>query len=69
MTDAEPDPVGEVDAHLGALVPGLRPPAIRRRHAVLVTGPWLAGSSGLVAEPVEAPTTAVMMKPAWAIEL
>jgi len=50
VTDAEPDPVGEVDAHLGALVPGLRPPAIRRRHVVLVTGPWLAGSSGLVAE-------------------
>lgn len=50
MTDAGPDPVGEVDAHLGALVPGLRPPAVRRRHVVLVTGPWLAGSSGLVAE-------------------
>ncbi len=48
MTDPR-DQVAAVDEYVGRLVPNVRPPAIRRRDAVLVTGPWLAGSSSLVA--------------------
>jgi len=40
---------GEVDAMVAALVPELEPPDTERRDAVLVTGPWLAGVSGVVA--------------------
>jgi hypothetical protein len=43
------DPVAAVDAFVGGLVADVRPPAIRRRGAVLVTGPWLAGSSSVAA--------------------
>ena len=42
------DQVAAVDEYVSGLVPDVRPPAIRRRNAVLVTGPWLAGSSSLV---------------------
>jgi hypothetical protein len=45
MTD---DPVAEVDAMVGAIGPRLSVPVIQRRDVVLVTGPWLAGVSGVV---------------------
>lgn len=45
----EPDPVRAVDRMVAALAPEVRPPAVRRRDAVLVTGPWLAGTSSVAA--------------------
>ncbi|MET0701815.1 MAG: hypothetical protein ABWY93_19355 [Mycobacterium sp.] len=38
----------DVDAFVADLAPGLSPPVIRRRDAVLVAGPWLAGVSSVV---------------------
>jgi len=50
VTDtARHDPVAEVDALVAAVAPRLRPPAVQRRDVVLVTGPWLAGVSSVVA--------------------
>lgn len=51
MTDVEhvSDPVGEVDALVAAVDPGLSSPGVDNRDVVLVTGPWLAGSTGLIA--------------------
>jgi hypothetical protein len=43
------DPVAEVDALVASIGPRLSAPAIHRRDVVLVTGPWLAGVSGVVA--------------------
>ncbi len=43
------DPVAEVDAMVTAIGPELGAPVVQRRDAVLVTGPWLAGVSGVVA--------------------
>lgn len=43
------DPVVEVDALVGAISPRLTAPVVERRDAVLVTGPWLAGVSGVIA--------------------
>ena len=43
------DAVAEVDAMVAAIGPQLGSPGIERRDAVLVTGPWLAGVTGLVA--------------------
>ncbi len=43
------DPVSAVDEFVGGLVSDVRPPAIRRRDAVLVAGPWLAGISSVAA--------------------
>lgn len=43
------DPAERVDALIAAVAPGLRAPAVRRRDAVLVTGPWLSGASAVVA--------------------
>jgi hypothetical protein len=40
---------GSADDVVAAIEPGLAPPAVRARDAVLVTGPWLAGTSGVVA--------------------
>jgi hypothetical protein len=42
------DPAAEVDALVAAIGPRLEPPAVNRRDVVLVTGPWMAGVSGLV---------------------
>lgn len=39
----------DIDGFVTELAPGLRPPAVRRRDVVLVVGPWLAGSSSVVA--------------------
>ncbi|WP_197495320.1 hypothetical protein [Mycobacterium kyorinense] len=43
------DPVVEVDALVGAVGPRLTAPVVQRRDVVLVTGPWLAGVSGVIA--------------------
>ncbi|WP_239655285.1 hypothetical protein [Mycobacterium riyadhense] len=43
------DPAARVDALVAAIGPRLDSPAINRRDVVLVTGPWLAGVSGVVA--------------------
>jgi hypothetical protein len=42
------DPVAEVDAMVAAIAPRLDAPIAQRRDAVLVTGPWLAGVSGVL---------------------
>jgi hypothetical protein len=43
------DVIAEVDAMVVAIGPQLGAPGIERRDAVLVTGPWLAGVTGVVA--------------------
>jgi hypothetical protein len=43
------DPVAEVDALVATIGTRLSAPVVQRRDAVLVTGPWLAGVSGVVA--------------------
>jgi hypothetical protein len=43
------DPVAEVDALVASIGPRLSAPVIQRRDVVLVTGPWLAGVSSVVA--------------------
>jgi hypothetical protein len=43
------DAVAEVDAMVAAIVPEIETPGTERRDAVLVTGPWLSGVSGVVA--------------------
>ncbi len=47
--DHTDDPVGEVDALIAGVDPGLRSPGVESRDVVLVTGPWLAGATGLIA--------------------
>jgi hypothetical protein len=42
------DAVAEVDAMVAAISPQLDAPNIERRDAVMVTGPWLAGVTGVV---------------------
>jgi hypothetical protein len=39
----------DVDALVAGLAPEVRPPEIRRRDVVLVVGPWLAGSTSVLA--------------------
>ena len=46
---ARDDPAARVDALMAAIGPRLGSPAINRRDVVLVTGPWMAGVSGVVA--------------------
>lgn len=43
------DPVAAADAVVAAVDPGLNAPGVQSRDVVLVTGPWLAGTSSLVA--------------------
>jgi hypothetical protein len=43
------DPAARVDALVAAIGPRLDAPAINRRDVVLVTGPWMAGVTGVVA--------------------
>lgn len=43
------DPVAEVDAMVAEIGPELGAPAVERLDVVLVTGPWLAGVTGVVA--------------------
>lgn len=47
--DVDGDAVAEVDALVAAVEPGIGPPAVETRNVVLVTGPWLAGTTSLVA--------------------
>ncbi len=51
MTDVDQagDPVGAVDALVAGVDPGLSSPGVESRDVVLVTGPWLAGATGLIA--------------------
>ncbi len=50
MTEgAHDDPVAGVDALVAAIGPRLDPPPINLCDVVLVTGPWMAGVSGVVA--------------------
>ena len=41
-------PEAAADAVVAAVDPGLSSPGVERRNAVLVTGPWLAGTTALV---------------------
>jgi hypothetical protein len=50
VTDDHGSVEGAVDALVAEHAPGLRHPAVRRRDVVLVTGPWLAGTSSVVAQ-------------------
>ena len=43
------DPIASADALVAAIDPGLSSPGVESRDAVLVTGPWLAGTSSLIA--------------------
>jgi len=43
------DPVAAADAVVAAVDPELSSPGVERRDVVLVTGPWLAGTSSLIA--------------------
>jgi hypothetical protein len=43
------DPIADVDAMVGAIGPRLDVPIVNRLDAVLVTGPWLSGVTGVVA--------------------
>jgi hypothetical protein len=49
MTDPMTDPVAAADAVVAAVDPGLSSPGVESRDVVLVTGPWLAGTTNLVA--------------------
>ena len=51
MTDVDQadDPVGAVDALVAGVDPGFSSPGVESRDVVLVTGPWLAGASGVIA--------------------
>jgi hypothetical protein len=42
------DPVAAADAVVAAADPGLRSPGVESRDVVLVTGPWLAGTTSLI---------------------
>jgi hypothetical protein len=43
------DPVAAADAVVAAVDPGLSSPGVQSRDVVLVTGPWLAGATSLIA--------------------
>jgi hypothetical protein len=43
------DPVAAADAVVAAVDPGLSSPGVESRDVVLVTGPWLAGATSLIA--------------------
>jgi hypothetical protein len=42
------DPIAAADAVVAAIDPGLSSPGVESRDVVLVTGPWLAGTSSLI---------------------
>ena len=44
-----PDPVAAADAVVAAVDPGLDSPGVEARDVVLVTGPWLAGATSVLA--------------------
>ena len=43
------EPIASADALVAAIDPGLSSPGVESRDLVLVTGPWLAGTSSLIA--------------------
>jgi hypothetical protein len=43
------DPIAAVDAAVAAIEPSLNSPGVQSRDAVLVAGPWLAGTTSLIA--------------------
>ena len=43
------DPVAAADAVVAAIDPDLNSPGVESREVVLVTGPWLAGTTSLIA--------------------
>jgi hypothetical protein len=43
------DPIASADALVAAFDPGLNAPGVESRDVVLVTGPWLAGTTSLIA--------------------
>ena len=43
------DPIAAADALVAAIEPGLSSPGVESRDAVLVAGPWLAGTTSLIA--------------------
>ena len=43
------DPIADADALVAAIDPGVSSPGVMTRDVVLVTGPWLAGTSSLLA--------------------
>ncbi|HET9565810.1 MAG TPA: hypothetical protein VFP27_15205, partial [Mycobacterium sp.] len=47
--DQTGDPIGAVDALVAGADPGLSSPGVESRDVVVVTGPWLAGATGLIA--------------------
>ncbi len=51
MTDLDQagDPIGAVDALVAGVDPGLSSLGVESRDVVLVTGPWLAGATGVIA--------------------
>jgi hypothetical protein len=51
VTDVEQagDPAGAVDALVAGVGHGLHSPGVESRDVVLVTGPWLAGATGVIA--------------------
>ncbi|MCV7225685.1 hypothetical protein [Mycolicibacterium komossense] len=49
MTGDAAEPERTVDAFVAEIAPGVLAPGVRRRDAVLVMGPWLAGTSSVLA--------------------
>jgi hypothetical protein len=45
----EADPIAAVDAMVARIDPGVSSPGVEGRDVVLVTGPWLAGATSLIA--------------------
>jgi ribose 1,5-bisphosphokinase PhnN len=43
------DPIAAADAVVAAIDPGMKSPGVESRDVVLVVGPWLAGTSSLIA--------------------
>ncbi len=43
------DPIAAADAMVAAIEPGLNSPGVQSRDVVLVAGPWLAGTTSLIA--------------------
>jgi hypothetical protein len=49
VTTESTDPIAEADAVVTAIEPSLTAPGAQSRDVVLVTGPWLAGTTSLIA--------------------
>lgn len=49
MSPAVQDPIAAADALVASVDPGLNSPGVQARDVILVTGPWLAGTSSVLA--------------------